>query len=295
MKRRGFLLFFAALAAVSTAAAPGRKVLSGEISGNYPAAEYTVSGNAVVPLKKTLSLAAGSILRFENFSGITVRGTLVCKGTPSRPVLFTSINDDQNSGTGPEPFDWNGIKAAPEAQGVTMEHCVVTYSTFGVNIESEATPVTMINVSFHHNGSASVTREKKMMPVSENIPVSYTWPEAAPAARSATAAQAPATELKKAMPAEKKIPDAAVSMPVFDPEWKKTVRTAGAGLGLAGAALWLAGHLRAEYFDGLIKPGVPLSTAGKYENSRDNWVAVRNVGMGFFGAGAAAFAITFVF
>ena len=295
MKRLRLLLFFTAFAAVSAAAAPGRKVLSGEIAGNYPAAEYTVSGNAVVPPKKTLSLAAGSILRFENFSGITVHGALVCKGTPGRPVLFTSINDDRNSGTGPEPFDWNGIKADPGARGVTMEHCVVTYSTFGVSIESEATPVTMINVSFHHNGSASVTRGKKMMPVSENIPVSYTWPEAAPAPQPARAARAPAEELTKEMPAEKKIPDAAVSVPATRPSWKKTILFGGAGAGIAGTALWLAGHLCAEHYDGLIKPGVLISTAGQYKDSRDNWVTVRNIGMGVFGAGAAAFAVTFVF
>ena len=295
MKCLRLLLFFAALAAVPAGAGTGPKVLSGEIAGEYPAAEYTVSGNAVVPPKKTLTFDSGSILRFESFSGITVRGFLVCKGTPGRPVIFTSVNDAQNSGTNPEPFDWNGIKAAPEARGVTLEHCVVTYSTFGINIESDATPVTMINVSFHHNGSASLTREKKMMPVSENIPVSHTWPEAAPAPHAAEAARTPAAELKKEMPAEKKIPAPAVPASAPLSSWKKTAKLAGAGMGIAGAALWLTGHFRAEHFDGLIKPGVTLATAEKYKNSRDNGVAVRNLGMGIFGAGAAAFAITFVF
>jgi len=303
MKHLRFLLFFAALAAVPAGAGPGRKVLSGEISGNYPATEYTVSGNAVVPPKKTLSFEAGSILRYENFSGITVRGALVCKGTPSRPVIFTSINDNLNSGTGPEPFDWNGIKAAPEARGVTLEHCVVTYSTFGINIESDATPVTLVNVSFHHNGSAAVTRGKKMMPVNENIPVSYTWPEAAPAphaaaepvAQLATVAPAPAVELKKEIPAEKKIPDAAVTIPAFRPSWKKPVRLAGAGVGIAGAALWLTGYLCAEHYNSLIKPGTTNALFKEYKDSWNNCVSVRNIGIGLSGLGAAGFVVTFVF
>jgi hypothetical protein len=279
MKRSFSALAFFILAA-NAADAP--RDLSGTVSGAYPAAGYTVSGDVVVPPGKTMSLDAGAVLRFENFSGITVRGSLICKGTPSRPVIFTSQNDDQNSGTGPEPFDWNGIKAAPGAGGVVLEHCVVTYSTFGVNIESAATPVTMVNVSFHHNGSASVTREKKMMPVIENIPVSYTWPET----------PAPKLKLKKKLLAEKKTRDAAVTS---GPSWRKPVRFAGAAVGIAGAALWLTGHVRAEHYDGLIKPGLLISTAAQYKDSRDRWVIARNAGIGVFGVGAAAFAITFVF
>lgn len=260
---------FCALAfyTLSANASDGPKILSGSISGSYPEAEYTVSGSAVVPPGKTLSFEAGSVLRFESFSGITVRGTLVCKGTPGRPVIFTSINDSRNSGTGPEPFDWNGIKAAPEASGVTLEHCVVTYSTFGITIESVSTSATITNVSFHHNGSASLTRGKKMMPVNENIPVSFSWQETAP--------PRPAGESRSA--------------------WRKPARFAGAGAGIAGAALWLTGHLCAEHFNSLIKPGVLLSTAEEYKDSRNGWVAARNAGMAIFGSGAAAFSVTLFF
>ena len=263
---RNFVLF-PALAAACAAAAPGPRALSGELSGAFPAAEYTVAGDAAVPHRKTASFEAGSILRFENFSGITVHGALVCKGTPSRPVIFTSVNDGPGSGTMPEPFDWNGIKAGPDALNVALEHCVVTYSTFGITVESSATPVVLTNVSFHHNGSSALMIEKKMMPVTENMPVSFTGPKAPKGGHGAFSG----------------------------PAWKKPARISCAAAALGGAALWLTGFLCAEHYNGLITPGTSVAQANDYKESWNSWVAVRNTGTALFGLGAAGFAVTFAF
>jgi hypothetical protein len=102
-----------------------------------------------------------------------------------------------------------------------------------------------------------------------------------------------AAVLKKIEPPAKKPAAAARTTPWSG--WRKTVRFTGAGIGVAGAALWLTGHFCAEHYNGLIKPGVLLTTAEKYRKSRDSWVTARNIGLGICGAGAAAFAITFVF
>jgi hypothetical protein len=278
------LVLFPALAAACAAAAPGPRALSGELSGGFPAAEYTVAGDASVQHRKTASFEAGSILRFENFSGITVHGALVCKGTPGRPVIFTSVNDDPGSGTMPEPFDWNGIKTAPDAVNVALEHCVVTYSTFGINIESAATPVVLTNVSFHHNGTSSFTIEKKMMPVTENLPVSYDGPKAPEGLRTEKTGTKKTGEALTGR-------HRAFSVPA----WKNPVRISGAAVGIAGAALWLTGFLCAEHYSSLITPGTPSAQARDYKESWNSWVAVRNTGTALLGLGAAGFAVTFAF
>jgi hypothetical protein len=153
--------------------------LAGEVSGSYQAGEYFISGDVVVLHGTTLSFAPGSVVRFAEYTGITVHGSLVCKGTPQRPIIFTSANDKPHTRTLPEAFDWNGIKVSFEAEGVSLEYCTFAYSTFGLNIESNATPVSMKSVSFIHSGTVSLTRGKKMVPVQETAPISFVWPETA--------------------------------------------------------------------------------------------------------------------
>lgn len=171
------LFFFLAVIGGVASGALAQKQLAGEISGNYQAGEYRISGDVVVLPRTTLSFAPGSVLRFENYTGITVQGRFVCKGTPQQPVVFTSAHDVPHTRTMPEAYDWNGIKVTFEADTVSLEHCTIAYSTFGLNIESNATQVSIKNVAFIHSGSASLTRGKKTIPVQETTPVSFTWPE----------------------------------------------------------------------------------------------------------------------
>jgi hypothetical protein len=294
MKRIVLSLLFIAFAGGPLISAHPQTVLTGKVSGDHPAAEYALRGDVRVLSGKTLSFAAGSILRFESFSGITVQGTLVCKGTPGQPVLFTSANDVPNTGTAPEAFDWNGIKVTPEAtaeassaeaSGITLEQCVIAYSTFGLNIESTVTPVSLTNVTFHHNGSASFTCGKKMMPITENIPASFNRPEI-----ETTLTPAGKSIAKKA---DKKTTGKNIAAP--EPVWKKPVRFPGAGSAIVGGALWLTGYLCAEHYNSLIKPGTPNALVKEYKDSWNNWVSVRNIGIGLFGLGAAGFTVTFVF
>jgi hypothetical protein len=183
-----------------------------------------------------------------------------------------------DAGTAAKPFDWNGIKVTAEASGITLEHCAVAYSTYGLDIESNTTPVTITNVVLHDNGSASFTRGKKMMPVNENIPFSFNWPETATPAADKNA-----------------VKEAGKKSSLSKPAWKKTVRIAGIGTAIAGGALWLTGYLRAEHYNSLIKPGTSIAMFKEYKDSWNSWVSVRNIGIGLSGLGAAGFVVTFVF
>jgi hypothetical protein len=155
----------------------------------------------------------------------------------------------------------------PEASGIRLEYCAVAYSTFGLDIESAATPVSLREVVFRHSGTASITRERRTLSLRENLPVSFAWPETA-----------------------------AATQPAKPAAWKGPVRITGAVAAVAGGALWLTGHLRAEHFNSLmIRPGTPLTTGNDYKDTRDSWVTVRNLGIGLFGLVAAGFVVTFVF
>jgi len=181
-------LFFSLVFACSVCSgAMAQKQLAGEISGNFQAGDYLISGDVVVLPKTTLSFAPGSMLRFESYAGIIVQGRFVCNGTSQKPIVFTSASDVPRTKTVPEAFDWNGIKVSFEAESVSFEHCTIAYSTFGLNIESNATPVSIKNVAFIHNGSSSLTRGKKNMPVQETMPISFNWPETAAIAEDAGA------------------------------------------------------------------------------------------------------------
>jgi hypothetical protein len=273
-----------------------QQYLTGELSGNYPAGEYSISGNVHVLPKKTLSFAAGSVLRFENFTGIVVRGELVCKGTAAQPVIFTSYRDVPGTKTPPEAFDWNGIKVTAEASAVSLENCTIAYSTFGLDIELNKTPASIKNVTFRLNGTASLTREKRMMQMQENTPLSFAWPEAAVKPNTPTNTEKPREPLE---PLQRYVSQEKTKNEKAGPQrpaWIKTVRITGASIVTAGAALWLIGHLQAEHYNNLvIKPGTSAAMGNSYKNSRDGWVTARNVGIGLFGIGAAGFVITFGF
>ncbi|MGA2508090.1 MAG: hypothetical protein ABSF80_11520 [Chitinispirillaceae bacterium] len=174
-----FLRLFFSLVLIGgvTNGALAQKQLTGEISGNYQAGEYLISGDIVVLPKTTLSFAPGSVLRFMNYTGIMVQGRFVCNGTPQQPVVFTSVHDVPHTKTMPDAYDWNGIKVTYEAESISLEHCTIAYSTFGLNIESNTTQVSLKNIAFIHNGSASLTRAKKLILVQETTPVSFNWPE----------------------------------------------------------------------------------------------------------------------
>lgn len=281
-----------------------QKYLTGELSGNYPADEYIVSGNIHVLPKTRLTFDPGCILRFENYTGIVVRGELICLGSSLKPVVFTSSRDIPSTRTMPEAFDWNGIKVTSESDGITLENCVIAYSTFGLNIESNATPVSIKEIKFNNNGSASLTREKKMMPVTENQGVSFVWPEiqqvkAMPDTMEKDSAAAPQPNKKTKKTAKKEYakPKGA---------WKQPVRITFGSTAAVGGILWLSGYLqsgkylnqREHVYDHFVKGTTTNVVDPNWKNADKNyrnWVNIQNLGIGLFSVGAIGFSVTFFF
>jgi hypothetical protein len=90
----------------------------------------------VVPAGATLTLEAGTLLKFHPGTGIDVLagGRLVTRGTPAQPVVFTSIRDDAWGGdtnedgtqTRPAAGDWRSLRFADGARG-ELDHARVLY------------------------------------------------------------------------------------------------------------------------------------------------------------------------
>lgn len=59
----------------------------------YPDVHYIVTKTLLVPEGVTLTILPGTVLRFKDGVGFNaVAGTLVCSGTPERPITFTMAN-----------------------------------------------------------------------------------------------------------------------------------------------------------------------------------------------------------
>jgi hypothetical protein len=121
---------------------------------------YLVTSDIYVPAGKTLSIQAGTVLLFKNFTGLHVQGTLAVLGTTDKPVVFTSENDrrfNPAAGLNPNPYDWNGVFIHDDAIGTDLQNFEIAYSVYGINTLTKFIRIT--NGVFRDNGRANLTIE----------------------------------------------------------------------------------------------------------------------------------------
>lgn len=151
--------------------------ITGEVKGELKAGEYFVTGTVYVLHGKSFKIAPGTRIYFEQFSGIKVLGSLYCKGTVDSPIVLTSKNEitDKAKNVAPEAFDWNGIEVPMEAEMVMIVNAKIRNCTFGLNIKSDLTKVSIRNVEFYNNGYSGLARGGKMVLVEPGTPFSVDW------------------------------------------------------------------------------------------------------------------------
>ncbi len=135
---------------------------------------YLVTSDIYVPAGRTVTVAAGTVFLFKNFTGLHVQGTLLARGTADRPVVFTSENDKRfNPGASliPNPYDWNGMFIHDDAIGTDLQHIEVAYSVYGINSLTKF--IRIVGGVFRDNGRANLTIEGQAQAVTAE-PYSYT-------------------------------------------------------------------------------------------------------------------------
>jgi hypothetical protein len=129
---------------------------------------YYVAGDIYVPQGKTVTISAGTVFCFKNFTSMHISGTLLAKGVKDMPVVFTSENDkdyNKKSTVDAAPYDWNGIYIHEDGIGTLLQYCAVQYSVDGVSALTKF--FKLAPCVFLHNGRANLTIEGAVQPVSE--------------------------------------------------------------------------------------------------------------------------------
>lgn len=163
----------------SSGQAPGDGGQFITISGPLPkvlrqnAKPYLVISDIEVPADQTVSIEAGVVLMFRDFTGLHVQGKLVALGTRKAPIVFTSEFDtvyNRSADNVPNPFDWNGIYIHRGGIGTSIEYCKVFYSVYG--IKSDTKYIRINPAQFRNNGKSDFTLEGKQVTTGKE-PYSY--------------------------------------------------------------------------------------------------------------------------
>lgn len=134
------------------------------LSGTLPAAltmensPYVIEADVIVSPGTSVTIEKGTVLLFENFTGMQIQGVLYVKGTQEQPVIFTSKNDSYyNPGAkaSAAPFDWNGIDVLENAIGTQFKNCKILYSVYG--IRSQTDHFVVDSCDFQQNGKSNVS------------------------------------------------------------------------------------------------------------------------------------------
>jgi hypothetical protein len=140
-------------------------------SSNNP---FVVVDDVIVPEGKKLEIGEGCVFLFKPFTGITVEGEMDVSGSGSKPVIFTSENDDkynQESTQFPNPFDWNGILIKKKATQVKLSNFILKYSVYG--LKSYKDDFLINNGIFSSNGQSNVSTQGVMKNIVDGIPFNY--------------------------------------------------------------------------------------------------------------------------
>jgi hypothetical protein len=160
------------LLSVASIRAEERRFLSGGVSGVLPSGEYIVKSAITVRQGEALTLSAGTVLCFEQFTGIEVFGELSIEGIPAAPVVLTSVSDTGGAAQG---FDWNGVDAVGASAVIRMRHARVGNSVYGVKVREFSASAEFEQVIFWNNGYASLMRGGQEIPLAVGEPFSAQW------------------------------------------------------------------------------------------------------------------------
>ncbi len=116
------------------------------------AAPFVVQGSYVISPGVTLLIEDGTLVQFDNDSGIVNLGSMYAIGVPSSPVIFTSSNSD------PKPGDWRGIAFGDQANAASGQLDYVSINYAGRPYTHAGDPQSAAVLLYNTASAVDVTR-----------------------------------------------------------------------------------------------------------------------------------------
>ncbi|MCZ7638979.1 MAG: right-handed parallel beta-helix repeat-containing protein [Verrucomicrobia bacterium] len=142
------------LAGLGWATAQGQTPVSGSVHANTTwtrsGSPYQVTGNVRVEAGVTLTVEAGVQVRFAQFQGLTVDGTLRAIGNAGTPVVFTGATETPNW--------WSGI-VVRNTGSAALEHTQIRYAGYWNRsglLKIGTGDLTLRHTTFEHNDLAGL-------------------------------------------------------------------------------------------------------------------------------------------
>jgi hypothetical protein len=117
--------------------------ISGSVVWPVSDSPYGVCDNITVQQNATLTIEAGSVIKFCPDTGIIVRGALVMDGFQTSKINLTSYSYPSNRG------DWRGVSFEPESDDSlsSVNLVIVEYSQIGLLLNEASPTVTQVSIS----------------------------------------------------------------------------------------------------------------------------------------------------
>jgi hypothetical protein len=206
----GFFLFFA----------QSQTFIGGELKNktifNADGSPYIVGENLIIAKGDTVFVKKGTILLFNNYTGIEVFGSLLVDGQDNDPVIFTSVNDSRynpKAVTFPNPFDWNGISIDLKSEDVKLYNIKLCYSVYGIKSYNQR--MVIKNGVFHDNGQYDLVINETIQSVEPKIPFSYNYREEKKGDSTSTHRREPLTPYEQKLQNKKVIVISTLSLGVI--------------------------------------------------------------------------------
>ena len=123
----------------------GTSVYAGDVFGtwNVAGSPYRIEGDITVPAGQTLTIEPGVEVRFQDWYGLTVNGTLLAVGTESEPILF---------GGGHPTAGWVSIDIIDATDNSQLTYVVIENASHaGIHIEN-ASPLISYSIIRNNEG-----------------------------------------------------------------------------------------------------------------------------------------------